>query len=143
MGRLKAMASFRIVLLVMLALFCAGLSAEGLESKAPKLVAERPNPSGPPTKVAIGVHVLDIADIDDVNQLFSVDLFVDVTWHDPRLTVPEELRTGKARRMSLEEIWTPGLLIVNDGGLNTHLPRVADVDDLALSARRGEHQRPY
>jgi hypothetical protein len=130
MGRLKAMASFRMMLLMMLALFCADLSAEGLESKAPKLVAERPNPAGQPTEIAIGISVLDIADIDDVNQLFSVDLFVDVTWHDPRLTVPEESRTGKARRMSLEEIWTPRLLIVNDRGLNTHLPRVADVDDL-------------
>ena len=61
-----------MVLLMMVALFCADLSAEGLESKAPKLVAERPNPSGPPTEVTIGIYMLDIADIDDVNQLFSV-----------------------------------------------------------------------
>jgi hypothetical protein len=130
MRRLKAMAGFRMVLPIVVALFCADLSAEGLESKAPKLVAERPNPSGPPTEVAIGVYVLDIADIDDVNQLFSVDLFVDVTWQDPRLAVLEELRTGKNRRVPLEEIWTPRLLIVNDRGLSIHLPRVAEVDDL-------------
>ena len=95
MRSLKAMAGYRMVLPIVVALFCADLSAEGLESKAPKLVAERPNPAGQPTEIAIGISVLDIADIDDVNQLFSVDLFVDVTWHDPRLTVPEELRTGK------------------------------------------------
>jgi gamma-aminobutyric acid receptor subunit beta len=130
MDRLKAITSFHMVLLMMVALFCVDLSAEGLESKAPKLVAERPNPSGPPTEVTIGIYLLDIADIDDVNQLFSVDLFVDVTWQDPRLVVPEELRTGKNRRIPLEEIWTPRLMIVNDRGLNTHLPRVAEVDDL-------------
>ena len=117
-------------LFMMLALFYADLSAEGLESKAPKLVSERPIPLGPPTEVKIGIHLLDIADIDDVKQHFSVDLFVDVSWQDPRLAVLEELRTGKNRRMPLEEIWTPRLLIVNDRGLSTHLPRTAEVDDL-------------
>ena len=40
------MARFRMVLLMAAALFGADLSAEGLESKAPKLVTERPNASG-------------------------------------------------------------------------------------------------
>jgi len=79
---------------------CADLFAEGLESKAPKLVVERPNPSGPPTEVKIGIYLLDIADINDVQQLFSVDLFVDVDWHDPRLAVPEGKKAWK-------KAWTP------------------------------------
>jgi hypothetical protein len=115
---------------MVVALFCTDLTAEGLESKHPMLVAERPNPLGPPTEVTIGIYVLDIAGIDDVNQLFSVDLFVDMTWQDPRLALLKELRTGKNRRMPLEDIWTPGLMIINDRGLSTHLPLVAEVDDL-------------
>ena len=119
-----------MVLIVVVALFGADLSAEGLESKAPKLFTERPGASGPPTDVTISIYLLDIDDIDDVNQLFSVDMFINVTWQDPRLALQGNLRTGKFRRMPMDEIWTPRLLIVNDRGLSTHLPRVAEVDDL-------------
>jgi hypothetical protein len=112
------------------ALYGADLSAEGLESKAPKLVVDRPNASGPPTEITIGIYLLDIGEIDDVNQLFSVDMFVNVTWQDQRLALLENIRTGQYRRIPLDEIWTPRLLIVNDRSLNTQLPRVAEVDDL-------------
>ena len=124
------MARFRMVLLMAAALFGADLSAEGLESNAPKLVTERPNALGQPTDVTISIYLLDINDIDDVNQLFGVDMFVNVTWQDPRLALLENLRTGKYRRIPLDEIWTPRLLIVNDRGLSAQLPRVAEVDDL-------------
>jgi hypothetical protein len=130
MSRLEATAGIRMALLMVVALISAGLSAEGFESKDTKSVVERPNPSGPPTEVKIGIYLLDLTHIDDVNQLFSIDLFVDVTWQDPRLAVPEKLRIGKIQRRPLEEIWTPRLLILNDRGLSTHLPRVAEVDDL-------------
>ena len=130
MARSIALAKFRMVLLMAVALFSAVLSAEGLESNAPKLVTERPNASGPPTDVTISIYLLDINDIDDVNQFFSVDMFINITWHDPRLALLENSRTGKFRRIPLDEIWTPGLLIVNDRGLSAQLPRVAEVDDL-------------
>jgi hypothetical protein len=130
MGRLEATAGIRMVLLMVVALISAGLCAEGFESKDTKSAVERPNRSGPPTEVRIGIYLLDLTRIDDVNQLFSVDLFVDVTWQDPRLAVPEKMRIGKIQRRPLEEIWTPRLLILNDRGLSAHLPRVAEIDDL-------------
>jgi hypothetical protein len=119
-----------MVLIVVVALFGADLSAEVLESKAPKLFTERPGASGPPTDVTISIYLLDIDDIDDVNQLFSVDMFVNVTWQDPRLALQGDLRTGKYRKIPMDEIWTPRLLIVNDRGLSAQLPRIAEVDDL-------------
>jgi hypothetical protein len=79
------------------ALYGADLSAEGLESKAPKLLFDRPNASGPPTEITIGIYLLDIGEIDDVNQLFSVDMFVNVTWQDQRLALLENIRTGQYR----------------------------------------------
>jgi hypothetical protein len=117
-------------LLMAVALFGADLSAEGLEYNAPKLVADRPNASGPPTEISIGIYLLDIYEIDDVNQLFGVDMFVNVAWQDSRLALLENLRTGQYRRIPQDEIWTPRLLIVNDRGLSAQLPRVAEVDDL-------------
>jgi hypothetical protein len=112
------------------ALLGADLSAEDSESKAPKLIVERPIASGPPTDVTIGIYLLDIDEIDDVNQLFSVDMFVNITWQDPRLALLGNLRTGQYRRIPLGEIWTPRLLIINDRSLSEQLPRIAEVDDL-------------
>ena len=48
-------------------------------------------------------------------------MFVSARWKDPRLTLPEAERKGQMRFMSLDEIWTPRVLFINDRGL-TDLP---------------------
>jgi hypothetical protein len=58
-----------------------------------------------------------------------VDLFVEVDWHDPRLALPKAERKGEYRAVSLDEIWAPSVLVVNDRGLTPQLPRVASIDD--------------
>jgi hypothetical protein len=115
--------------LLVLALFSAALSAEGLESKDPRLVGERPNASGPPTVISLGIYVLDVDEINDVKQRFSIDMLIDVAWQDPRLALPEGERTGRFRAIPLDTIWTPRILIVNERSLSLQFPRVAEVDD--------------
>jgi hypothetical protein len=131
---------YRSVLLVVLASFAVELAAEGFGLTGSKQVNDRPDASGPPTEVNIGIYLLDIYDIDDVNQAFSVDLLFYVRWHDPRLALPENERAGWNRRIPLEEIWTPRLLVVNDRGLTPQLPLVAEIDDLGNVYAR---QRAY
>jgi hypothetical protein len=92
-------------------------------------LADRPDPPGTPTKVAVSLHIFDIDAIDDIKQQFSADLFLNVVWRDARLAVPEADRLGRTRTFSVEEIWTPRGLVVNDRGLVAQLPRVAAVDD--------------
>jgi hypothetical protein len=121
---------FRIGLLLTVALFSTNLGAQGLEPTDLRLVTERPNASGEATLVTFGILIIDIDEIDDVNQRFSVDMFTIVTWHDPRLALPENERVGGNRPIPLDEIWTPRGLIVNDRGLSTQLPRSANIDDL-------------
>jgi hypothetical protein len=104
--------------------------AEGLESLDPALISIRPNADGPPTSVVLGIYLLDIDEISDVSQRFTVDMMISVNWQDPRLALPEAERTGHKRLMSLDEIWTPRGLVTNDRGLTTELPRVAEIDDL-------------
>ena len=36
----------------------------------------RPNADGPPTEVSVGVRMIDLLDIDDVNQTITVDLAI-------------------------------------------------------------------
>ena len=117
-------------LLVLLAFIGGAVSAEGLGLTDQRLAGERPDASGPPTPIRFGVYLADVDDIDDVRQRFTVDLFVNGRWQDPRLALPENERSGQPRAMPLDKIWTPRGLIVNDRGLRRQLPLVAQVDDL-------------
>lgn len=104
--------------------------AEGVESSAANIGRDRPDPPGTATEVSLGIYLLDIDDIDDANQRFSVDLIFGAQWQDPRLALPEEQRSGRYRTFSLDDVWRPRGLIVNDRGLDPQLPMVVDVDDL-------------
>ena len=101
---------------------------EGSDFTDAQLVGERPNVNGEATEVLIRVFLIDIDVIDDVSQRFSVDMFVNVAWQDPRLALPENERSGQVRTLPMSDIWTPRGLIVNDRGLSRQLPLVAEVD---------------
>lgn len=120
---------YRAGLLLLAGLASTASAAAGLESTDPHLIGERPNPSGPPTVTTLGVYLLDIDDIDDVNQRFGIDMLIDVSWQDSRLALSEDESTGQYRTLPLSAIWTPRVLIVNDRGLTPQLPLVAEVDD--------------
>ena len=128
--KLLGVSALQIGLLLIITQFSTALGAQGLESKDLRLVGERPNPPGVATPVTMGIFLFDIDQIDDVNQRFGVDMFMAVTWNDPRLALPEDERNGQKRSLPMNEIWTPRGMIVNDRGLSAQLPRIADVDDL-------------
>ncbi|MGB2905790.1 MAG: hypothetical protein WBB73_01740 [Candidatus Aminicenantaceae bacterium] len=47
------------------------------EGNAPQLAARnRPDPEGVPTKVELGGYLMDLANIEDIDQTFSVDLYL-------------------------------------------------------------------
>ena len=47
----------------------------------------RPNAGGGPDEILVRVGLLDIAEIDDRQQIFMVDIYVEIGWQDPRLSV--------------------------------------------------------
>lgn len=95
-----------------------------------RLAGERPNAGGPPEEITINFGLLDIDDIDDKEQRFSVDAYFEIRWRDRRLIVDADaISQGNIRTFSLSDIWTPGLTIVNDRGLSLMLPEVVDVDN--------------
>lgn len=114
-------------------LLSASLGAEAsatLQISSESILGERPSRNGEPTNVEIGVFVIDIDDIDDVNQRFNVDMFIVARWHDPRLALPEAERKGKVRFMQIDDVWTPRILILNDRGVKQQLREGVEVDDL-------------
>lgn len=94
------------------------------------MLGERPSVNGEPTVIKAGLFIIDVDEIDDVNQRFSVDMFISARWTDSRLALPEGERQGQTRFMSLDDIWTPRILFINDRGLTPRLREGVRVDDL-------------
>lgn len=104
--------------------------ANGIAADSAKLTGERPDADGPPTEIKLGLFVFDVDSIDDAHQLFNADIFLTVSWFDPRLALPDTKRAGLIRQVSLQDIWAPRGLIINERGLTRVLPQTAEVDDL-------------
>jgi hypothetical protein len=94
------------------------------------LIGERPSINGEATVIEVGVFIIDIDEIDDVNQRFGIDLFLLARWYDPRLELPAEQKRGQTRFLALDEVWTPGVLVLNNRGLTAQLKEGVKVDDM-------------
>ena len=89
--------------------------------------ATRPGFGGEADEITILVGVLDIVEVDNKAQVFTVDLFVQVQWLDTRLAQDGD-DVGELRTFSVSDIWTPRLAILNDRGLDLLLPETVAVD---------------
>jgi hypothetical protein len=92
-------------------------------------IGSRPNVGGPAEVITVSLGLIDIVEVDDRQQQFSVDTFVQIHWQDPRLA-DASMEEGTFRTLSSSELWLPRLLILNNRGLDFLLPEVASVDRL-------------
>lgn len=91
------------------------------------LTAARPNAGGNPDEITVRIGLLDLVEINDREQVFMADLYVEATWQDPRLAV--DGNTGaELRTFPLDAIWSPRLIIINNRGLDSLLPEVGTVN---------------
>jgi len=81
----------------------------------------RPGADGPPTRVSVGMFMVDLTEISDPNQSLTGDFAVVLNWTDPRLAHLEGCE------ISLDDIWSPGLVFFNSGRLFTSRPREAGI----------------
>jgi len=81
----------------------------------------RPDADGPPTQVSVGIFMVDLTEVSDPNQTLTGDFAVVLNWTDPRL---EQL---EGCEISLDDIWSPGLVFFNSGRLFTSRPREAGI----------------
>lgn len=92
------------------------------------LASERPDPEGVPTKVELGIYLLDLSKIDDLEQEFSVDLYITARWRDTRLVSGTAAGDSSARVLPLSEVWDPMIGALNRREIATLLPQVVRVD---------------
>ncbi len=88
----------------------------------PRIADTRPDPEGVPTRVSVGLYVLDIADINDVKQSFTARIAVRVQWKDPRLAALAHCK------LRLEEVWNPRMRFLNPGALEKTRENIVEID---------------
>ena len=94
------------------------------ETVKQEIKATRPDERKGPTKVIYRVFILDIDEIDDANQNFTANVFLELEWKDERQANPK----GDVRRIQLDEIWNPQVLLANQQGLvSRSLPETVQV----------------
>src|SRR6476661_5922682 len=78
-------------------------------AEAPALI-ERPQAEPGPTRVSVGIWMVDITNINSAGQNFTAEVAVVLRWRDPRLT-----HTGNGIvRYPLEQVWHPRVAVVNE-----------------------------
>jgi hypothetical protein len=115
------------VLLTPVLLLCAAVASAQSGFQDADLTGTRPNEGGDPVPVTVRLGVLDIAGVDDREQVFMADMYVEISWRDARLAKTNDAIPG-LRTVALDDIWNPRLTIINNRGLSTLLPEVAMVD---------------
>jgi len=94
------------------------------DSARQELIGERPNAGGEPERITVRVALLDITNVDDKEQRFTIDAYVEISWQDPRLAFEASVE----RTLAMSDVWTPRLAIVNNRGLDFLFPEVVTVD---------------
>jgi len=89
---------------------------------------DRPDPEGVPTKVYVGLYLIDIISIDDVHQSFRADFYAIARWNDPRLAIANPSEAQMLRNFDIEEIWHPRAYVVNQRNLSRQLDDYFRVD---------------
>jgi len=91
------------------------LDAGGAEMPA---VIERPGADDGPTRVSIGIWMIDITSIDSAQQSFTAEMALVLRWKDPRLA-----HTGNGVvRYPLEQVWHPRIAVVNETNSESQVP---------------------
>ncbi len=78
------MGRYSVGLLLICLLVCA---AFGADEETEDIRTGRPNKDSGATEVGFFVFVLDVDDIDGAEQNFTVNVFLFMTWKDPRLSM--------------------------------------------------------
>ncbi len=109
----------RIVALALAIVVGATLSpAPGRAAQIPAGIAadpilQPPPDDGKPIDVVIGLHVINIAAIDEISEQFRLDGYLFARWIDKRLAYTPAGPGDQARNYAARQIWVPQLEMIN------------------------------
>ncbi len=88
----------------------------------------RPDPESTPTKVRIGLFLIDLNAINDAEQSFEADIFLSATWQDTRLVSGLEVPSVAGCKLALGEVWSPRILFVNERDVRRRFDEAVSVE---------------
>ncbi|MEM9275681.1 MAG: flagellar biosynthesis protein FlgM [Cyanobacteria bacterium P01_F01_bin.143] len=103
------------------------------------LVRERPFASQGATQISVGLYVIDIFKIDEAQQSFEADFFIEFRWKDPHLVKSEAENSIASCRKHLDEIWHPAARVFNERNLNKNFETTLVVADGTVVSRQRFH----
>lgn len=100
-------------------------------------IDQRPDHTGPPTEVTMGILVADIVDIDDVAQTITGDFIVVHTWVDNRLA------EAVGCRVQVSKVWNPRIESLNSVVAEAKRKFAKDQVEIEEGGRVRYYQRWY
>jgi neurotransmitter-gated ion-channel len=108
---LLALASTLVVTAMLTASAYAAQTAAGI---AIDPILQPPNQAdGKPIEVVIGLHVVNLAAIDEVSEQFQLDAYMFAQWIDQRLAFTPQGPQDQVRSYRPGQVWTPQLEMIN------------------------------
>jgi gamma-aminobutyric acid receptor subunit beta len=92
------------------------------------LTKSRPDSDGPPTPISVGIRLINVSDINEVNQEFKIDFLVLVRWTDTRLSLESRGSSLDECTVRFSDIWHPFLDIVNQREVIAHYDDLVEID---------------
>lgn len=89
---------------------------------------QRPDLEGTPTEVTIGVSIVRVDRVDNVDESFFLDGFFRLSWRDTRLAEVVKMANRPRCRFALTDVWEPSIDIFNRRETSIELPDVVTVD---------------
>ena len=118
MRTLATLGGLRITALTILLILAGGLLTAQAASPVADTLLTPPLQDGKPVDVAVGLHIINIASIDEVLEQFEIDGYVVARWKDPRLVYEPSGPGDQKREYQRSQIWVPFLEMVN--GVTPH-----------------------
>jgi hypothetical protein len=122
---------FFFIILLPVSVFAQAPGSEnsGIDCSIPKIFkTTRPDSEGIKTPVKIGLYIIDIKGINDVEQTFKADVFINVSWRDPRLSENSLGRSLEECVFTLKDLWNPPFFAVNRNSGGKLLDDIVTVD---------------
>jgi Neurotransmitter-gated ion-channel ligand binding domain/Neurotransmitter-gated ion-channel transmembrane region len=70
-------------------------------------------PSGQPVKVSVGLHISNLADVNQASETFDINGYLMYTWQDKRLAYRVKPGEPASKASALDQIWHPAIEMVN------------------------------
>jgi hypothetical protein len=75
------------------------------------------DPPGAPTLVAVGLYIAEVTEVNEVENTFTIEVFMDNVWCDPNRPRSEQKRetiTGTEAEERLKDGWNPNITFVDE-----------------------------